>query len=168
MEDAATFALGRPADDHLRLTVLRRFAESPDEWFDYGSLESRIEIRAGGMRADFIGTFRAEGFAKLRDDLADLDRAFRPGVVRFEPGYEEGLTFALDVRRVGRIEISGVAVDGLGTGNEQRLVFAFGVEDSLRELLASAASVVDSFPPSPQTRFTGVANEMRVQRPIGK
>lgn len=147
------FLVGNDTDDHLRVTVLRRFAESADDWFDFGSLECRVEVRANGTQADFTGTFRAEGFENLRHDLAELDRTFEPGVVVFEPGYEQSLMFSIAVGGVGPVGIRGVAVAGLGTGVEQRLMFEFRVEDSLRAILTSAESVAHAFPPSPTTEF---------------
>jgi hypothetical protein len=153
MDDRIALTVGREEDDHLRLSVLRRFADSPDKWFDYGSLECRIEIRAKGMQADFLGIFRAEGFENLRHDLAELDQAFKPGVVRFEPGYEKSLEFSISIGGVGGVGISGVAIDGLGTGVEQHLKFRFGVADSLREILSSATRLADEFPPSPVTQL---------------
>ena len=153
MDDSVAFAVGREEDDHLRLTVLKRFADSPDNWFDYGSFECRVEIRARGMQADFLGIFRAEGFENLRHDLAELDQAFRPGMVHFEPGYEKSLEFSISVGGVAGLGISGVAIDGLGTGVEQHLKFRFGVADSLREILSSATHLADEFPPSPVTQL---------------
>jgi hypothetical protein len=149
----AAFTVGREDDDHLCLTVLRRFADSPDNWFDYGSLECRVEIRAKGMRANFLGIFRAEGFENLRRDLTELDRAFKPGVVRFEPGYEKALEFSISVGAVGGVWISGVAIDGLGSGVEQHLRFGFGVAEALREILTSATCLADEFPPSRVTQL---------------
>lgn len=153
METNGAFLVGKETDDHLRVTVLRRFADSTDDWFEFGSLECRVEVRANGTRADFEGTFRAEGFENLRHDLAELDRTFKPGVVVFEPGYEESLLFSIALGAVGPIEIQGVAVAGLGTGIEQTLTFEFRVEDSLRAILTSAESIARAFPPSPSTEF---------------
>jgi hypothetical protein len=151
MEDGVAFLVGRETDDHLRLTVLKRFAQSADQWFDYGSLLCRIEVKARGMRADFEGTFRAEGFENLRYDLAQLDQAFRSGIVRFEPGYEKALTFDITVGEVGSIGISGVAIDG--SVPSQELKFEFGVEDSLRAILASTGNLARAYPPSPSTQL---------------
>jgi hypothetical protein len=153
MDESIAFTVGREEDNHLRLTVLRRFADSPAKWFDYGSLECRVEIRAKGMRANFLGIFRAEDFENLRRDLAELDQAFKPGVVRFEPGYEKSLEFSISVGAVGTRGISGVAIDGLGTGVEQHLKFRFGAADSLRDILTSAIRLTDEFPPSPATQL---------------
>jgi hypothetical protein len=149
MEESSALLIGRQTGDHLEIDVLHRYADSPNQWFDYGSLRCRVQIRAGGMRADFEATFRAEGFDNLRHDLGELERAFRPGVVEFEPGYEASLKFSIAAACVGPSGVRGQAIDGLGTGVEQRLTFEFGVTDSLREILASADRLARAFPPSP-------------------
>jgi hypothetical protein len=147
MDEPAAFLIGRESDDHLRVTVLRRITDSPDAyWFDYGSLQCRIEIHVRGMRADFETILRAEEIDALRHDLSELDRAFNAGAVRFEPAYERALEFSVTVADVGSIGISGLAIDGLGTGIEQRLRFDFGVADTLRSILGSVESVARAIP----------------------
>jgi hypothetical protein len=151
MDDYVAFTVGEPTRNHLGLTVLRRFAESPDDWFDYGSLECRVDIRAQGIRAGFNVVLRSEGFEKLRDDLAELDRAFTPGSVRFEPGYEQAITFTILVGQTGTIWIDGTAIDGLGSGIVQKLAYGFAVADSLRSIISTADAVTRAFPSSPMS-----------------
>lgn len=146
--------VGGQTTNHLWLTVQRRLSDSPDHWFDYGSLRCRIRVRAGGMCADIEGTLRAEAIKALAQDLEDLDRAFAPGVVSFEPKYEAPLRFTVAVAAVGPISISGEAIDGLGTGTTQRLTFGFTVEDSLQAIATSVGAVARAFPPSPRTELT--------------
>ena len=151
MDDEVAFTIGEAMGNHLRLTVLRRFSGSPEDWFDFGGLECRVDIKTEGMHADFVASLRAEGLEKLRDDLAELDREFAPGTVQFEPAYERAIVFGIGVGPSGTISIGGTAIDGYGRGAEQKLVFGFAVEDSLRAVLSSADAVVRAFPRSPKS-----------------
>lgn len=77
-----------------------------------------------------------------------LDTVFAPGSVEFDPGYKRSIVFVIAVAKTGPIEISGVAIDGLGSGWEQKLTFRFTVADSVRSALGKASGVADAFPSS--------------------
>jgi hypothetical protein len=142
--DRTALQIGSSDSDHLRISVLGRQAST--DGLDLSVLECHVDVRAGGSRAEFSGWFPAQSFGKLRDDFATLDRSFSPGSVEFEPGHEASIKFTVRVGTTGPVEISGVAIDGLGSGNEQKLQFDFTVGDSLRAILSSARAVADTYP----------------------
>jgi len=137
--------IGSTARDHLSITISRWLIDEPDNPVDAAWLVSEIEIAAGPFRGRFETQLRREDVVSWRDDLALLDREFRPGLARFSPTLEHAVVFVVTVGNTGALSVDGWAAPAIGSAAKQRLEFSFPIDQSVRELLTPVEAYLHGF-----------------------
>lgn len=129
------FQVGGAESDYVRVSVT---ADNKDGW-----LSVDVDIVAGGFRGRFPAAFDTYGIAEFARQLAKLNETVS-GSAKFR-SLEGQLELDMECDRLGRIAVSGKAVDVAGTGN--RLLFEIEIDQShLPEILKNLHATLEKHP----------------------
>jgi hypothetical protein len=149
--------IGSERGDFVELSVSGWAIDDPENSIDAGWLATDIAIVAGPLSGHFPTQLRREDLASWRDELATLDREFRPGDARFSPSLDPSIGLVLSVSNTGSLSVEGWVEPSLGEAAEQRLDCRFPIGQSVRECLSQLDNLLAHFP----DRASGVDGKVR-------
>lgn len=135
--------VGSRATAQLELTPLARSHAGATDYWDGNWLDTRVAVRAGAFRGEFVATLRTEEFAAFASDLRTASHELR-GAVAFR-SLEEWVV--LEVHGDGRGHFTGVCRvrDRAGDGNLLECEIQFD-QTEIPMMLGQLAAVAETFP----------------------
>jgi hypothetical protein len=107
-------------------------------------LKARLTVSVGAWAGSFEANLRAEEFEAFREQCENLHKTLR-GTAAFKP-LEPWLRLTLTGDGKGHIELTGDAIDRVGTGNQLRFAFRDLDQTFLPALIDQLREVERNYP----------------------
>lgn len=139
----ASFLLIGSDRNKVEILVRRYERTRTGEYYDDNWLIAQISVRAGGFSGHFPVTVLASEWVDFRQQLQTLCET-RSGEAVFCT-LERQLSIRLVANGQDRVEVSGIAMDQPGTGNQLEFMFALDPVN-LKPALAELNDIISTFP----------------------
>ncbi len=138
--------IGSETGDHVEMVVVDWAIDQPDNPVDAAWLATEISVAAGPLGGRFWTELRREDVVSWQDNLSALDTEFQAGDARFSASLEPSIGLLVVVSSTGRLSVEGWVEPSLGEWADQRLVFRFPTQQSLREVVRQVDDLLRQFP----------------------